>query len=646
MKAMKWAVYNLLFAAVYPVLLPGFLVRMFRRGGYAARMGDRFALYPDGLFDGSSASFVWIHAVSVGEVQVAGQLMREWRTAEPDGRFCFSTTSSTGWKMAEKEVTERDVLIYNPLDFPNFVNTGRIPAGGGANSGRMTAPMCIAGGICLQQLEKFGIAVSARLVSCGGRPAKEAKRTIAAAKAAGDSVGGVVECTVTGLPVGLGGPMFDGLDGAIAQAVFGIPGVKGVEFGNGFAAADLRGSENNDAFAVKGGRVVTKTNRAGGILGGMADGMPVVFRVAFKPTPSIFIEQDSVDLATLKNVKLTVRGRHDPCIARRAIPVVEALAGFAVYDSLLALKLDPTTVVVKGLSEIAKLPHVVIDATVAKLYPSLAKNALFVVPSGEKYKTVETVRRIWAAFAEAGITRKDAVTAIGGGVTNDLVGFAAATWMRGIRWISVPTTLLSMVDASFGGKTGFDLPEGKNLAGAFHSPLRIYLNVGFLKTLPPREIAGGRAEMIKHEIIGGLPRTMKFTRLPTAAEVVRNRLVKCGIVRADPYERSGIRAKLNLGHTVGHAVEKASGYRVSHGEAVAIGTVEEARLAEKLGLAAPGFAEALAARFAAAKLPVKLPKGMTSASLAPLMKHDKKNEDGKVVYALPCAWGDVRTVKV
>ena len=125
---MKWAVYNLLFAAVYPFLLPGFLLRMIRRGGYAARMGDRFALYPSSLRAHLSSlihpsSPIWIHAVSVGEVQVAGQLMREWRKVEPEVRFCFSTTSSTGWKMAEREVTERDVLIYNPLDFPNFVKS-------------------------------------------------------------------------------------------------------------------------------------------------------------------------------------------------------------------------------------------------------------------------------------------------------------------------------------------------------------------------------------------------------------------------------------------------------------------------------------------------------------------------------------------
>ena len=123
---MKWALYNLLFAAVYPFLLPGFLARMLRRGGYAARMGDRFALYPDAVRSSlgrQGSPFVWIHAVSVGEVQVAGQLMREWRQVEPDVRFCFSTTSSTGWKMAMREIGERDVLIYNPLDFPNFVKS-------------------------------------------------------------------------------------------------------------------------------------------------------------------------------------------------------------------------------------------------------------------------------------------------------------------------------------------------------------------------------------------------------------------------------------------------------------------------------------------------------------------------------------------
>lgn len=531
-------------------------------------------------------------------------------------------------------------------DFPNFVKTGRIPLGGGANSGRMTAPMCVAGGICLQQLARRKISVSARLVSCGGRPATAAKKTILAAKAKGDSVGGVIECTVTGLPVGLGGPMFDGLESALSQALFGIPGVKGVEFGNGFAAAALTGRSNNDAFVLKHGSVVTRTNRHGGILGGMTSGMPLVLRLALKPTPSIYLPQQSVDLKTMKPTTLRVRGRHDPCIALRAVPVVEALTAFVLYDALLSEQ-DASSVVgrVFGRGRVA-LPNIVIDATVARLYPELAADALLVLPSGEKFKTIATVGRLWKAFAKAGIGRKDVVTAIGGGVTNDLVGFAAATWMRGIDWISVPTTLLAMVDASYGGKTACDLPEGKNLAGAFHPPVQIVFDERFLKTLPPREIANGRAEMIKHDILAGNRKILSRAKLPTRAAILANRAVKVDLVRKDPFEKTGERAKLNLGHTLGHAVEKASRYRLSHGEAVAIGCVEEARLAERLKLAPAGLADAFAVRFAAAGLPTALPRGMTFEKLRTLMKHDKKNEDGKIVFALPCAWGDVRVVKL
>ena len=544
---------------------------------------------------------------------------------------------------------EKTVPRPGHADFPSYFISGRIPPGGGAHSGRMTAPMCIAGGICLQLLAKQGIKVSARLVRCGGQPPSKAKRVISAARAEGDSVGGVVECTVEGLPAGVGGPMFDGLDGAVSQAIFGIPGVKGIEFGEGFHAADLKGSENNDAFAVEKGRVVTKTNRHGGVLGGFSSGMPLVFRVAFKPTPSIYKPQQSVDLRTMKPVTLQIRGRHDPCIALRAIPVVEAMAGFAVLDSVLcscACGFSGSTAVVDGTSCLAKLPHIVIDGNVAKLYPSLARKAILVIPSGEKHKSIQTVMKIWKAFAKAGLTRKDRVTAIGGGVTNDLVGFAAATWMRGIEWYSVPTTLLSMVDASFGGKTGFDLPEGKNLAGAFHSPRTIYLCRRFLRTLPAKELACGRAEMIKHEVIGALPHESDPSGIPSMDELLANRRVKCDIVAKDPYERTGERAKLNLGHTIAHAVEKKSNYRISHGEAVAIGTVEEARLAERTGLAPAGLADELARRFAAAGLPTRYPKGMDFESLKPLMKHDKKNESGKIVFALPCGWGDVRIVKL
>ncbi len=159
---------------------------------------------------------------------------------------------------------------------------------------------------------------------------------IAAAKAEGDSVGGVIECKVIGVPAGLGDPMFDGIENRIAQAVFGIPAVKGIEFGIGFAAAKLRGSENNDCFEMKENKVVTKTNNCGGILGGITDGMPVVFRAAIKPTPSVAKEQRTLNLVTGEQEILRVGGRHDPCIVPRAVPCIESAAAIAVYDALLA----------------------------------------------------------------------------------------------------------------------------------------------------------------------------------------------------------------------------------------------------------------------------------------------------------------------
>lgn len=517
-------------------------------------------------------------------------------------------------------------------DYPNWVKYGKIPPGGGSNSGRMTAPMCIAGALALQLLAKRGIEVKSRVVFTGD---------ILAAKADGDSVGGVIECTLEGLPVGLGGSMFDGFDGAVAQAVYGIPGVKGIEFGNGFEAASLKGSENNDEFLVQSGKVVTATNRHGGVLGGMTSGMPVVFRVALKPTPSIFKPQKSVDLESMTETVLNLRGRHDPCITLRARPVVEALAAFTALDAILAeeapvdyIAFDPSA-----------FTNIVVDSNVASLYPAIAEKAIFTVPAGEENKTIDTVVKIWDAFAKAGLGRKDTVTAVGGGVTGDLVGFAAATWMRGIDWVNVPTTLLSMVDASYGGKTACDLKSGKNMAGAFHPPRRVIIDTAFLRTLPARRISDGRAEMIKHEIIGGITGG-DVSAVPSPAEVAANLAVKIAVVKADPLEKTGERLKLNAGHTVAHAIEKATDYAVSHGEAVAIGCVEEARLAERMGLAAAGWADELAARFKAASLPVELPAGMSFESLKPLMSGDKKREGASVVFALPCGWGDVRAVRI
>ena len=235
--------------------------------------------------------------------------------------------------------------------------------GGGHFSGRLTAPLCIAGGIALQLLEAHGVTVGAhvsRIAGIADTPYDAENLTaetlraaagkdfptlsdeagiamrdaILAARADSDSVGGVVECGAVGLPVGLGDPMFDGMENRLAAAIFGIPAVRGVEFGAGFAAADLRGSEHNDPFYFAGGEVRTRRNNSGGVQGGITNGMPLLLRAAFKPTPSIAKEQDTVDLATGENVKLSIAGRHDPCVVVRAVPVVEAVTALVLLDAM------------------------------------------------------------------------------------------------------------------------------------------------------------------------------------------------------------------------------------------------------------------------------------------------------------------------
>ena len=224
--------------------------------------------------------------------------------------------------------------------------------GGGHFSGRITAPLVFAGAVCRQLLERRGIQIAAHIQSVGSihdkpfdpvavpsalikrlsassfalidESAEEPVRAeIEAARLAQDSVGGTIECAVTGLPAGVGEPMFDGLEGAIAKAVFGVPAVKGIEFGAGFALAAMRGSRANDAFCYQNGHVVTETNHCGGILGGIANGMPLIFRCAVKPTPSIS-----------QNTVLTIHGRHDPCIVPRAVPVIEAVTALAIINVL------------------------------------------------------------------------------------------------------------------------------------------------------------------------------------------------------------------------------------------------------------------------------------------------------------------------
>ena len=244
-------------------------------------------------------------------------------------------------------------------------------SGGGIFSGRMTAPLCIAGSIALQELNKRGVQISAHLKKVAGvsddtyfdhgvndegfRTAllqvseKEfpvvddakgelMKEKIEQARMDGDSVGGVIECVVYDFPEGIGGPIFDGIEAKLAQILYAIPAVKGVEFGNGFEGSDLRGSENNDAFVFDSeGRLTMKTNHSGGIQGGISlgDVAPIVFDIAMKPTPSISRSQETVDLKEHKNTTINIEGRHDPCVAPRAVPVVEAAAAIALYDLLL-----------------------------------------------------------------------------------------------------------------------------------------------------------------------------------------------------------------------------------------------------------------------------------------------------------------------
>lgn len=238
--------------------------------------------------------------------------------------------------------------------------------GGGHFSGRLTAPLCIAGGICKQLLEREGIFIGAHIAAIGGiedtpfdpvsvtkedfvplalsrfpllnrSAGEQMQAAIQAAKADGDSLGGRIECAAIGLPVGLGSPMFDGMENRLARVLFAIPAVKGVSFGDGFGVCEKRGSENNDPFYMDGDTVKTKTNHAGGILGGITNGMPLLCQVAVKPTPSIALVQDSVSLSQRENTTLSIQGRHDPCIVPRAVPCVEAAAALAIYDALLEL---------------------------------------------------------------------------------------------------------------------------------------------------------------------------------------------------------------------------------------------------------------------------------------------------------------------
>ncbi len=297
----------------------------------------------------------------------------------------------------------------------------------------------------------------------------------------------------------------------------------------------------------------------------------------------------------------------------------------------------------------------VTDANVGPLYADRVAAALrgsgyecrmLTNPAGEEAKTLETVAGLWRGCLQAGLDRRSTVVALGGGVTGDLAGFAASTFLRGVAWVGVPTTLLAMADASIGGKTGFDLPEGKNLIGSFYPPRLVLADPDLLASLPERELRSGLAEVVKNGIVGD---PVLFEQCAAGLDAVRADLagivrhgmgVKVAVVEADPFE-GGQRAALNLGHTVGHAVETASGYRLRHGEAVSIGMVAEARLSERLGMASPGLSEEIGVALTELGLPTAIPDELTPEAIIRGMRVDKKKAGGVVRFALPIKIGQV-----
>jgi 3-dehydroquinate synthase len=301
---------------------------------------------------------------------------------------------------------------------------------------------------------------------------------------------------------------------------------------------------------------------------------------------------------------------------------------------------------------------VVSNPVVAPLYAARVSDSLeavglrpllFTVPDGEPHKTLETVESLYEQFLDGGLDRWSTVLSLGGGVTGDVAGFAAATFMRGLRFVQVPTTLLAMVDASVGGKTGVDLPQGKNLVGAFKQPALVMIDPSVLATLLIDEMRCGLAELLKHAIIDdpglffqleaepGDPSTWGGDR--RSAWIARSLGVKIRIVEQDPFEQ-GRRAVLNLGHTVGHALEKLSDLRLRHGEAVSIGMVAAARISAELGWADPSLSQRIAAVLDAWGLPVRCPPFDVDA-ICQTLAYDKKKRMGELRWVLPRGIGQV-----
>jgi 3-dehydroquinate synthase len=277
--------------------------------------------------------------------------------------------------------------------------------------------------------------------------------------------------------------------------------------------------------------------------------------------------------------------------------------------------------------------------------------ALCLLPAGERYKTLASVQKIYDAALAHALERSSTIVALGGGIVGDMAGFAAATWLRGINLVQVPTSLLAMVDAAIGGKTGVNHPQGKNLIGAFHQPKLVLIDPTVLASLPTREFRAGMAEVIKYGVIWDVelferleacPRLDQFRCLSTEELhfiLTHSCQAKAHIVGKDEKE-AGLRAILNYGHTIGHGVESLTHYRgVNHGEAVAIGMVAAGRLAVELGLWSQACVDRQHQLIQAAGLPTQLPCGLDLDAIVESLKTDKKVKDGRVRFVLPTQIG-------
>ncbi len=278
----------------------------------------------------------------------------------------------------------------------------------------------------------------------------------------------------------------------------------------------------------------------------------------------------------------------------------------------------------------------VADANVRELHPPPLDAPVVPIPPGERWKSLESWRGLLNRFVEHGLDRDALVVAYGGGVVCDLAGFAAASYLRGVRWIAVPTTLLAQVDAAHGGKTGVDHPAAKNLIGAFHPPVEVLVDPGFLSTLPERELSGGLAEVVKHGVIGAPSLLERVGVEEPGAFVEQAARVKLSIVARDPKEQ-GERRLLNLGHTLGHAVEHASGFGLHHGEAVAVGLRAACRIAERHC----GFEQRALVEQALDRCGLPATAAVEQDAVLQALGHDKKRTGGRLRWVLPRALGDV-----